>query len=83
LGAVQLFDSNRRLHSGWFNAEQKVGNGGWNMFERVIGPGDFNTDRKVDLLGIEPDGSMWFYAGTQFETGAAVLPRRMVGSIQH
>jgi hypothetical protein len=81
-GTLWFLDGKPTNSPGWFDTERKIGNGGWNMFTRIIGPGDFNSDRRVDLLGIEPDGSMWFYAGTQFVTGAAVLPRRMVGTIQ-
>ncbi|NMR31269.1 GH25 family lysozyme [Crystallibacter degradans] len=80
-GTLWFLAAKLAYSSGWFATERQIGNGGWNMFHRIIGPGDFNADRRVDLLGIEANGSMWFYAGTQFETGAAVLPRRMVGSI--
>jgi hypothetical protein len=82
-GTLWLLAGRSTYSSGWFSAERKIGNGGWNMFDRVLGPGDSNNDRKVDMLGIEPDGSMWLYAGTQFATAAAVLPRRMVGTIEH
>lgn len=37
---------------------------GWDMFSMVIAPGDLNGDGKPDIVGVKPDGSMWFYAGT-------------------
>lgn len=81
-GTLWLLSGGAAYSSGWFASERKIGNNGWNTFSRIIGPGDFNADRKIDLLGIEPNGSMWFYAGTQFKTESAMLPRRMVDSLQ-
>jgi len=46
-----------------FGAATKVG-WGWNIFSRVVSSGDLNGDGKPDLLGIKPDGTLWFYAGT-------------------
>ncbi|MFF1632893.1 FG-GAP-like repeat-containing protein [Leifsonia sp. NPDC058248] len=37
---------------------------GWNAFDALIGVGDYNHDGKPDLLGRQPDGSLWFYPGT-------------------
>lgn len=36
---------------------------GFDMFDRVVAPGDFDGDRKPDLIGRKPDGTLWLYAG--------------------
>lgn len=46
-----------------FTGAAKIG-WGWNMFRYLVSAGDLNGDGKPDLLGVEPDGTLWFYAGT-------------------
>ena len=48
--------------SGYLGAV-KVGNYGWDAFDQLLGPGDFNSDGKADLLARKPDGTLWFYPG--------------------
>lgn len=49
----------------------KIGTG-WNMFDEVLGVGDFNGDGKPDLIARKPDGTLWFYASAG--TTAAGVP---------
>ncbi|MDD1477063.1 GH25 family lysozyme [Arthrobacter sp. H16F315] len=41
----------------------KIGAFGWEVFAEIVGVGDFNSDRKNDVLARRPDGTLWFYAG--------------------
>ncbi|WP_307275016.1 GH25 family lysozyme [Arthrobacter sp. W4I7] len=47
---------------GYLGAIQ-IGDYGWDAFDHFFGSGDFNADRKNDLLARKPDGTVWFYAG--------------------
>jgi hypothetical protein len=46
-----------------FGTAAKIG-WGWNIYSSVVAGGDLNGDKHPDLLGIKPDGTLWFYAGT-------------------
>jgi Lyzozyme M1 (1,4-beta-N-acetylmuramidase) len=37
---------------------------GWNVYDEILGVGDFNGDGKPDLVARKPDGTLWFYPGT-------------------
>ncbi|WP_313541050.1 GH25 family lysozyme [Leifsonia aquatica] len=52
-----------------FTGATKIG-WGWNVYRNLISAGDLNGDGKPDLLGVEPDGTLWFYAGTGAVSGA-------------
>lgn len=41
----------------------RVGEFGWEIFDRLIGPGDVNADGRNDLLARKPDGTVWLYSG--------------------
>ncbi|WP_348787583.1 FG-GAP-like repeat-containing protein [Leifsonia sp. NPDC080035] len=61
-------DGSLYLHPGTrtstvFGASVKIGSN-WTVYSRVVATGDFNGDKKPDFLGIRPDGTLWFYAGT-------------------
>ncbi|MFF1632896.1 GH25 family lysozyme [Leifsonia sp. NPDC058248] len=56
----------------------KIGNG-WNVFSRLIAPGDFNGDRKPDLLGMRADGTLWLYAGRGSGTTAGFVAGVQIG----
>ncbi|HEY3008799.1 MAG TPA: serine protease [Micromonosporaceae bacterium] len=45
---------------GFAGAGVKMGSG-WNMFSRIITPGDWNGDNLLDVIGITPTGSMRLY----------------------
>ena len=36
---------------------------GWQVFDAVVAPGDWNGDRKADLLARKPSGELLLYAG--------------------
>jgi GH25 family lysozyme M1 (1,4-beta-N-acetylmuramidase) len=51
---------------------------GWNMYTQLVSPGDLNGDHKPDILGVTPQGTMNFYAGTG-TTGSATNSSGVVG----
>ncbi|SDQ25807.1 Lyzozyme M1 (1,4-beta-N-acetylmuramidase), GH25 family [Arthrobacter crystallopoietes] len=63
-----------------FGVPQKVGSSGWQKFSQVLGAGDNNGDRMPDVLGIYPDKSLRFYAGTQMQDSSGMLPRLAAGT---
>jgi hypothetical protein len=38
--------------------------GGWQAFDMLIAPGDFDGDRRNDILARQPDGALLLYRGT-------------------
>lgn len=62
-----------------YAAGKKIGTG-WNVFKQVLGVGDLNRDGKADLIGLMPNGSAYYYAGTRRTSGtnAWYLPARPV-----
>ncbi|MFF9910914.1 N-acetylmuramoyl-L-alanine amidase [Streptomyces sp. NPDC013457] len=61
-----------------YAARVKVGSG-WQTYNQLVGPSDLNADGKVDLIGRDGAGVLWYYKGT----GSATAPfaaRTKVGS---
>ncbi|MFG2770319.1 N-acetylmuramoyl-L-alanine amidase [Streptomyces sp. NPDC048350] len=52
-----------------YAARTKVGSG-WQTYNQLVGPSDLNADGKVDLVGRDGSGTLWFYKGT----GSATAP---------
>lgn len=50
-------------------AAVKIGGSGWDAYGSILGIGDANRDGRNDLVGINNNGSLWFYAGTGMKTG--------------
>ena len=48
--------------SGGFSG-QYVNGSGWNVFSKIIAPGDFNGDGNPDLITVRPNGVMNLYPG--------------------
>jgi hypothetical protein len=49
--------------NGWINSTcQNIGYG-WEMFDRLVGPGDFDHDGNVDMIGRKPNGELCLYKG--------------------
>ena len=36
---------------------------GWDVFDTIVGRGDWNGDGRTDLLARKADGSLWLYPG--------------------
>jgi hypothetical protein len=49
--------------AGGFSAVIQLIISGWNIFSRILGPGDFNGDGCSDLIGMLPNGSLFWYGG--------------------
>lgn len=63
-------------NGGWL--EPLVIGNGWNGFDALVGPGDFNGDQKTDLLARERlTGRLWLYPGNG---SGGWLPRVLVGN---
>lgn len=50
--------------NGKFGAGRRIGDFGWDVYDRLFGAGDFNGDGRNDVLARRMDGTLWFYAGT-------------------
>jgi FG-GAP-like repeat len=37
--------------------------GGWEIFDKLVAPGDWNGDGRVDIIARKPNGSLWWYGG--------------------
>ena len=72
-GTLWLYAGNGR--GGWAAAGRRIGLG-WQVFDRVLSPGDFTGDGAADVLARKPDGTLWLYPGN----GGAAGPPRAGGS---
>ena len=48
--------------NGAFSDGVVFGNG-WEVFNTILGPGDWDGDNKRDVLARKPDGTFWYYKG--------------------
>ncbi|MCZ2402222.1 VCBS repeat-containing protein [Paenarthrobacter sp. Z7-10] len=72
-GYLWLYPGNG--HGGWL-PRVRVGSG-WNIFNAIVGPGDFNGDGTTDVLARETaSGNLWLYPGNGTW---GWLPRVLVG----
>lgn len=62
-----------------FGNRVKLG-AGWNTYNKLVGLGDLDFDGKVDLVGRDASGALWFYAGTGTTNGAPFKDRVKVGT---
>ncbi|WP_269461914.1 FG-GAP-like repeat-containing protein [Arthrobacter sp. SO5] len=76
-GSLWLYAGTGRVNStsNGYAGGQKVGNFGWDVFDHLLGAGDYNSDGKNDVLARMPDGTLWMYPGTG--TGKFSTPRRV------
>lgn len=58
--ALIIYPGNGR---GGFGAARTLGRG-WNAFDALVGPGDWNGDGRADLLARRTDGALMLYPGT-------------------
>ena len=68
-GALYLYSG---TGTGQPGAARKIGEFGWQEFDKLIALQDFDGDGTNDLAGRRPDGTLWFYSNT----GSAVLVNR-------
>ncbi|MFB7365476.1 FG-GAP repeat domain-containing protein [Streptomyces hydrogenans] len=59
-----------------FKSRVKIGSG-WNVYKRLVAPGDLNSDGKGDLLGITPAGELYRYLNT---SPSKLAPRTKIGT---
>ncbi|NKX49333.1 lysozyme M1, partial [Arthrobacter deserti] len=79
-GTLWLLTGRATYAKRWFQASKQIGNGGWNVYPRILGPGDFTSDKKADLLGVTGVGSTWLYRGTAFSNNG-LLSGKPTGSL--
>lgn len=60
-GTLVLYTGNGQ--GGWADGNGAVIGSGWNVFTKVIAPGDFDGDGKADLIGIKSTGDMILFTG--------------------
>ncbi len=58
----------------------KIGDGGWETFNTIIGAGDADRNGRPDLLARKPDGTLWLYSSPGDGTHGQA---RQVGSGSH
>ncbi|MFG2838339.1 FG-GAP-like repeat-containing protein [Streptomyces zaomyceticus] len=61
-----------------FKARVKIG-GGWNVYPKIVAPGDITGDGKADLLAVNSGGELFRYSGTG-EAGVPFKPRVSIGT---
>jgi hypothetical protein len=79
-GSLWLYPGNG---AGGFQPQSQIGSSGWDSYAQLLGVGDLNRDGHPDLVGMRPDGTLWFYAGTGTGTGYAAaqnIPAAGVGA---
>ena len=59
-GQMILYRGNGK--GGWITPYLQVGSG-WGAFTKILGPGDFSGDGRVDVLATSADGRMFLYRG--------------------
>ncbi|HET6242128.1 MAG TPA: FG-GAP-like repeat-containing protein [Arthrobacter sp.] len=58
-----------------YSGALKIGDYGWEVFDQLVGSGDFNADGKNDLIARKFNGTLWMYPGDG--TGKLSAPRRI------
>lgn len=61
-----------------FASRVKVG-GGWGIYDRIVGAGDYTGDGRADIVARTTTGDLYLYAGTG-STSAPLKPRLKVGA---
>ena len=77
-GSLWLYAGTGRVDatSKGFAGGVKIGNFGWNVFDTILGVGDFDGDGHPDIVARKADGTLWLYSGTGTgQTG----PSRQIG----
>lgn len=59
-GTLRLYEGN--CAGGWGRQNVQIGTG-WNGFNWILGPGDFDGDTRTDVIARKPDGTLWLYRG--------------------
>ncbi|MFF8375174.1 FG-GAP repeat domain-containing protein [Streptomyces sp. NPDC015661] len=49
---------------------------GWQIYDRVLAPGNFDASPQADVIARDRDGRLWLYSGT----GQALAPRKQIGT---
>ncbi|MFF0484147.1 FG-GAP repeat domain-containing protein [Streptomyces sp. NPDC004435] len=65
-------------HPGGYGAERRVG-GGWQIYNKVFSPGDFDGDGRADVLARTHAGELYAYLGTGRMSGPLSTRKRVGG----
>ncbi|MGW0121012.1 FG-GAP repeat domain-containing protein [Streptomyces sp. NPDC003327] len=52
--------------------------GGWQIYNKIVAPGDVNGDGRVDVVARDTNGVLWFYAATG-NTSSPFAGRKQIG----
>ncbi|MFB9163327.1 GH25 family lysozyme [Arthrobacter psychrochitiniphilus] len=64
-GSLWFYPGSGRLSvKGTFNTARLIGKSGWNAYSSVVGVGDSNNDGLPDMIGVNKNGTLWYYSGT-------------------
>ena len=74
-GQMILYRGNGK--GGWITPYLQIGSG-WGAFLKILGPGDFSGDGRVDVLATNADGKMFLYRGNG--KGGWLSPYPQIGS---
>lgn len=58
-----------------YTSPVKIGDYGWEVFDRLFGAGDYNADGRNDVIARKFDGTLWMYPGDG--AGKLSAPRRI------
>ncbi|MBD0744860.1 hypothetical protein BG418_24750 [Streptomyces sp. CBMA152] len=62
---------------GQLEARIRIGSGGWNGMDRLVGRGDYTGDGKADLIARGTDGTLYIYPGTGNAVADSALGSRI------
>lgn len=63
-----------------YRAGVRIGNSGWNAYSALLGTGKLNADGNPDMVAVNKNGTLWFYAGAP-QRNSGYLAAAAAGSL--
>ncbi|MFF7811839.1 FG-GAP repeat domain-containing protein [Streptomyces roseolus] len=77
-GYLWLYDVTGTGYTSTIAARKRIG-GGWNTYTHLAGGSDLDGDGRLDLLGVDKAGALWFYKNTG-NVAAPFAARKKIGT---